>query len=209
METPIIHVAIVEDDPEIRQLLKLIIDGTPGFSCHLNFEDAETALAEIPRYRPHLVLMDIHLPGMSGIECVQKLRKLMPELDIIMLTIQEDDESVFDSLCAGATGYLVKGTPPAELLEAIQEARAGGSPMSPQIARKVVRSFRSSSKTPLSDRETEVLKLLCKGDNYKGIAEALFVSTNTVKAHIKNIYKKLHVNTRAEAVGKAHKDKLI
>ena len=204
-----IHVAIVEDDPEIRQLLQIVIDGSPGFACFKTFEAAEEALEELPRYRPHLVLMDIHLPGMTGIECTKKLRELIPDTDIVMLTIQEDDESVFDSLCAGASGYLIKSTPPAQLIEALQEAYGGGAPMSPQIARKVVRSFRPQSKTPLSERETEVLNLLCKGENYRTIAEALFVSTNTIKAHIKNIYQKLEVNSRAEAVSKALRDKLI
>ncbi|MEM7658801.1 MAG: response regulator transcription factor [Bacteroidota bacterium] len=204
-----IHVAIVEDDPEIRQLLQIVIDGSPGFACFKTFEAAEEALEELPRYRPHLVLMDIHLPGMTGIECTKKLRNLIPDTDIVMLTIQEDDDSVFDSLCAGASGYLIKSTPPAQLIEALQEAHEGGAPMSPQIARKVVRSFRPQSNTPLSERETEVLNLLCKGENYRTIAEALFVSTNTIKAHIKNIYQKLEVNSRAEAVSKALKDKLI
>jgi DNA-binding NarL/FixJ family response regulator len=204
-----IHVAIVEDDPEIRKLLQIVVDGSPGFSCFHTFEDAESALEGLPAYRPKLVLMDIHLPGMSGIACTRKLVKLLPDTDIIMLTIQEDDESVFDSLCAGASGYLIKNTPPAQLIEALEEANRGGSPMSPQIARKVVKSFRPKSKSPLSDRETEVLRLLCKGENYRSIAEALFVSTNTIKAHIKNIYHKLQVNTRAEAVSQALKDKLI
>ena len=209
MKSPLIHTALVEDDHEIRKLLKLIIDGSPGFTCNLTFEDAESAIEGIPRYRPDIVLMDIDLPGMSGISCVRKLKDTMPDLDIIMLTIKEDDESIFESLCAGASGYLVKETPPVELLAAIQEAHKGGAPMSAHIARKIVSSFHAVRKSPLSNRETEVLRMLCKGDNYKSIAEAIFVSTNTVKAHIKNIYKKLHVHTRAEAVSKALKDRLI
>ncbi len=204
----LIHVAIVEDDPEILRLLTLIIDGSPGFACKLTFESAEEALAGIPDYPVSVILMDIDLPGMSGIECVKALKEVLPDIDVIMLTIHEDDESVFDSLCAGATGYLVKETPPVDLLAAIEEAHRGGAPMSSHIARRIVGSFRTQ-KSPLSDRETEVLKLLVKGDNYKGIAEVLFVSANTIKAHIKNIYKKLHVHTRAEAVSKAHKDRLV
>ena len=144
--SPLIQVALVEDDPEIRQLLQLIIDGSPGFSCKLAFEDSESALADIPTYQPDVVLMDIDLPGMSGIECVIELKEIMPDLDIIMLTIHEDGESVFDSLCAGATGYLVKETPPAELLDAIREAHEGGAPMSTQIARKIVKSFHAAEK---------------------------------------------------------------
>lgn len=205
-----ITTALVEDDPEIRQLLQLILDGSPGFMCQWVYEDAETALKALPQDRPDVVLMDINLPGMSGIECVKKLKVAMPGQDIIMLTSQEDDDSVFNSLCAGASGYLVKETPPAQLLEAIQECKAGGSPMSSHIARRVIASFhRTPVESPLSDRETEVLGLLVEGANYKTIAEALFVSANTIKAHIKNIYKKLHVHSRAEAVSKAHREGLV
>lgn len=205
---PIIHVAIIEDDAEIRELLTLIVDGTPGFSCKLTFETAEEAIGVLPAERPDVALMDIDLPGMSGIDCVRELKAQLPDLDLIMLTIHEDEDSVFASLCAGATGYLVKETPPAELLAAIEEAYKGGAPMSSHIARRIVRSFHTQ-KSSLSDRETEVLRRLVAGENYKVIAEGLFVSTNTVKAHIKNIYKKLHVHTRAEAVSKAHKDRLV
>jgi DNA-binding NarL/FixJ family response regulator len=206
-----IHVAIVEDDQEIRQLLQLLIDASPGFSCKLVYPDAEAALAELPTYPPDVVLMDIQLPGMSGVACVRKLREVRPELDILMLTVQAEDNYIFDSLCAGATGYLLKETPPVQLLEAIREAKNGGSPMSPAIARRVIASFHrvKSTESPLSDRETEVLQLLCDGADYRQIAEKLFVSTNTVKAHIKNIYKKLHVHSRAEAVKKALKEGLI
>ncbi|MFK7920382.1 MAG: response regulator [Bacteroidia bacterium] len=205
-----IYIAIVEDDPEIRQLLELILNGSPGFNCSHSFPDAESALQRLSSDPPDLVLMDIQLPGMDGIQCTQQLRALHPKLDIIMLTVQEEDDDIFDSLCAGATGYLVKETPPVKLLAAIEEARAGGSPMSPRIARRVIASFRQSPvKTPLSERETEVLTLLCDGRNYRQIAEQLFVSTNTIKAHIKHIYEKLQVHNRAEAVRKAMEDRLI
>ncbi|MEM8891968.1 MAG: response regulator transcription factor, partial [Bacteroidota bacterium] len=169
----------------------------------------ESAIPEILKYKPDVVLMDINLPGMSGIEGVKKLKAQQPDLDIIMLTIQVDDHSVFESICAGATGYMIKSTPPAALLQAIEEVNKGGAPMSANIARKVLGSFRRSSDSPLSDRETEILRLLCEGQNYKSIAEALFVSGHTVRSHIKNIYKKLHVNSRAEAVKKAMRDKLV
>ncbi|MEM6344212.1 MAG: response regulator transcription factor [Bacteroidota bacterium] len=205
-----IYIAIVEDDPEIRQLLTLILNGSPGFSCSHSYPDAESALAGLTHEPPDVVLMDIQLPGMSGIECTQQLRELHPKLDIIMLTVQEENDDIFDSLCAGATGYLVKETPPTKLLAAIEEAKAGGSPMSPRIARRVIGSFHQSPvKSPLSARETEVLGLLCEGRNYRQIADQLFVSTNTVKAHIKHIYEKLHVHNRAEAVRKAMQDKLV
>ena len=146
---------------------------------------------------------------MSGIECTRKIRAVDDTIDIVMLTVHEDDDAIFNSLCAGAGGYLLKETPPTEVLAAIKEAYEGGSPMSASIARRVIHSFRSPVKSPLSERETEVLKRLCKGENYKTIADAIFVSSNTVKAHIKSIYRKLHVNSRGEAVSKAYKDRLI
>lgn len=210
MQNDTIHTIVVEDDPEIRQLLQLILNGSPGFSCPYAFESAEEALENWPAMRRVVVLMDIELPGISGIECVRQLMQRDPELDIIMLSVRDEDEAIFNSLCAGASGYLVKNTPPAQLLEAIRECQNGGSPMSAAIARRVVASFRRpTTASPLSERETEVLRLLCQGSNYKTIAESIFVSGNTVKAHIKNIYKKLHVHSRAEAVTKAHKEGLI
>jgi DNA-binding NarL/FixJ family response regulator len=204
-----ISVAIIEDDAELRQLFSLLIDSSPGFRCEHAYESAELALKGIRRGAVDIALMDIDLPGISGIECTRKLRDLDPDVNIVMLSVHEDDEAVFDSLCAGASGYLLKETPPARVMASIQEAFDGGAPMSASIARKVLHSFRTPTHTGLSERELEVLRLLCRGDNYKMIAEALFVSPNTIKAHIKNIYKKLHVNSRAEAVSKAHKDRLI
>ncbi|MBK8965946.1 MAG: response regulator transcription factor [Lewinellaceae bacterium] len=209
MPDPLIHVAIVEDDPEIRQTLALIINGTPGFSCIFSYADCESAIADLPGHFTDVVLMDIELPGITGIEGVKRLRPQMPRADFIMLTIRHDDEAIFESLCAGATGYLVKDTPPAELLDAIREVRQGGAPMSAAIARKVIRSFRQTSPSPLSDRETEILRLLSDGQHYRSIAEQLFLSPHTVKTHIKNIYEKLQVHSRAEAVRKALGDKLI
>lgn len=204
-----INVAIIEDDSEIRQLLTLIIDGSPGFACKQSFPDCESAMSGLCDFAPDVVLMDIDLPGMSGIDGVRTLADKLPHTDFIMLTIQEDDDSVFNSLCAGATGYLLKDTAPVDLLEAIKEVRAGGSPMSVGIARRVVASFRKSKQTPLTPRETEILQKLCDGANYRVIAESLFISGDTVRAHIKNIYQKLQVHSRAEAVKKALTDKLI
>ena len=146
---------------------------------------------------------------MSGIEGVKILKEKLPETDFIMLTVQEDNESVFNSLCAGATGYLLKDTPPAALLAAIKEVKEGGSPMSPSIARRIISSFRPNLESPLSKRESEILEMLCNGDNYKTIADALFISGHTVRAHIKSIYRKLQVNSRGEAVNKALKDRLV
>jgi len=208
MLTDTIHIAIVEDDNEIRQTLQLILDGSAGFACKYAFADAESAIASIPDLPVDVVLMDIDLPGKSGIEATRELRKRIGEIDFIMLTVQSDDDSIFESLCAGASGYLLKDTNPADLLIHIKEVHEGGSPMSSQIARRIINSFRIID-NPLSDRETEVLKLLSQGLNYKDVAETMFLSPHTVKTHIKNIYSKLHVNNRAEAIYKAIKQKLI
>ncbi|WP_353778334.1 response regulator [Winogradskyella sp. 3972H.M.0a.05] len=209
MSQETIHIAIVEDDNEIRQTLTLIIDGSQGFSCKHSFPDGEAAINAISAdSRIDVVLMDIDLPGKSGIDITRYLKLKCPDLDIIMLTVQSDDDSIFESLCAGASGYLLKDTNPADLLVHIKEVFNGGSPMSSHIARRIINSFRAL-KNPLSDRETEVLKMLSKGLNYKEVASEMILSPHTVKTHIKNIYSKLHVNTRAEAIHKALKQKLI
>lgn len=204
-----ISVAIVEDDDEIRLMLERLIDNTPGFSCKHVFNNCESAAERIKKFHPEVVLMDIELPGISGIEGVKKLKPVMPDTDFIMLTIRDDDDSIFRSLCAGAVGYLLKDTQPAKLLSAINEVREGGSPISPSIARKITYSFHPTSESPLSDRETEILRKLCDGHNYVTIADMLFISGHTVRAHIKNIYRKLEVNSRAEAVKKALTEKLL
>ena len=203
-----IHIAIVEDDNEIRQTLSLIIDGSQGFNCKYAFPDGESAMASVGNLPLDIVLMDIDLPGKSGIEVTRKLKAGNPNLDIIMLTVQSDDDSIFESLCAGASGYLLKDTSPVELLGHIKEVYEGGAPMSSTIARRIINSFRVIE-NPLSERETEILRMLSKGLNYKEIAEQVFLSPHTVKTHIKNIYSKLHVGNRAEAIYKAIKQKLI
>ncbi len=204
-----IRVAIIEDDNEIRQLMTLIIDGSLGYSCKQSFSNCESALEELKKAPPHVVLMDIDLPGMSGIEGVKCLKEELPEIDCLMLTVQDDDDSIFQSIVAGATGYLLKDTPPTEILKAIEEVHNGGSPMTSSIARRIVGSFSAQKKSPLSEREIEILRHLCDGENYKVIADKLFISGHTVRSHFKNIYKKLHVTNRAEAVKKAINDKLI
>ncbi|HRX95700.1 MAG TPA: response regulator transcription factor [Bacteroidales bacterium] len=204
-----IIVAIVEDEDEIRELLEAIIDRSPGFTCKHVFKDCESALNPLKSIKPDVVLMDIQLPGISGIEGIKLLKPELNDTDFIMLTIRDEDEMVFESLCAGATGYLLKDTPPVRLLNAIKEVREGGSPMSPGIARKIVISFQPSRSNPLTEREQEVLENLAKGENYTTISEKLFISGNTVRAHIKNIYRKLEVNSRAAAVNTAIKQKLI
>jgi DNA-binding NarL/FixJ family response regulator len=211
-----INVAIVEDNDTIRDGLAALINGTAGYTCVGRYPDCESFLAKLKDLSVDVVLMDIALPGISGIEGVKRAIEIKPDLDVLMLTIYEDSEKIFDALCAGACGYLVKKTPPSKLLEAIKEVHAGGSPMSSSIARQVIRAFKEVKETDsikddyyLSKREKEVLNLLAEGNNYQQIADQLFISVDTVRHHIKNIYKKLHVNSRAEAVTKAIRDKLI
>lgn len=205
-----IDVAIVEDNQEVRETLSLFIDESEGFKCKKTYQDCETALKNIPTDLPDIVLMDLGLPGRSGMEGIQILKRKLPNLDFIVFTVQEDDESVFESLRAGASGYLLKNSDPNFILSSIKEVLDGGSPMSSSIARKVIKSFHTDFKeSPLSIRETEILKKLCDGKNYKVIADELFVSGNTIKMHIKNIYKKLHVHSRGEAVKKAINDRLV
>lgn len=200
-----INISIVEDIKDIREGLCALINGSEGFSCISSFSNAESALRDIIDDKPDVVLMDIGLPGMSGVDCIRKLKAKKPELQIIMLTVYEDDDHIFKALVAGASGYLIKKTPPAKLLEAIQDVYNGGSPMSSQIARKVISAFQSINKSSdetenLSSREQEILSYLAKGFRYKEIAEKLFISIETVRTHLRNIYEKLHVHSRTEAV---------
>jgi DNA-binding NarL/FixJ family response regulator len=200
-----IKVAIVEDNEKIRKGLAALIDGSEGYQCTAEYESAEEALRRLPSYRPDVVLMDIQLPKMSGIECLAKLKENHPDMQVMMLTGYEDDEKVFRSLSAGATGYILKSTPPAELLEAIRELHEGGSPMSDQIARKVVQTFQQTGSFRggadiLTTREMEILSYLAKGYYDKEIAEKFFLSIKTVRTHLRNIYQKLHVRSRTEAV---------
>jgi len=202
-----ISVSIVEDDPQVRSSLAKLIDGAPGFRCVSRHGSAEEALVEIPKVKPEVVLMDINLPGINGVECVRKLKPQLPKAQIIMLTVYQNTEHIFNALTAGATGYMLKQTPPAELLAAIKEVHGGGSPMSSHIARKIVQSFQHSAAATaeaesLSPREAEVLDLLAKGFLYKEIAEQMKVSYATVHTHIRHIYEKLHVRSRTEAVAK-------
>lgn len=202
-----IHVAIVEDDEEIRANLTHRIGGNAGFRLLRAFSDGEAAVAELPRCKPDVVLMDINLPGMDGVECVRALKVKMPETQFIMLTVYEDNNRLFKSLTAGASGYLLKRTSPAKLLQAIREAHVGGSPMTPQIARRVVQHFRqlpeeSSELEKLAPREMEVLDQLSKGFRYKEIVDNLGISNGTLHSYIRNIYEKLHVHSRTEAVVK-------
>jgi DNA-binding NarL/FixJ family response regulator len=202
-----IRVAIVEDDDVVRQNLSWLINSTPGFSCVAASASGEEALESFEKAAPEVVLMDIHLPGQSGITCVGHLRELLPDVQVIMLTIEEDSEQVFESLKAGATGYLVKHVSPTEILEAVTQVHRGGAPMSGQIARKVVMTFREEppvgkQEVQLSKREEDVLRLLAKGLRSKEIAMQLNVGVGTVNTYVRHIYEKLHVRSRAEAVAR-------
>lgn len=200
-----INIAIVEDNDGIRESLAILISGSEGFNCAAAFKNAEDTIREIPRLNIDVVLMDINLPGISGIECTRLLKSKNPQLQIIMQTVYENSEMIFESLKAGASGYLLKRTTPAKLLEAIEDVYKGGSPMSSQIARMVVESFQlkpvAEKDLPiLTNREEEILHLLSKGYRYKEIAEKLFISMDTVRSHIRHIYEKLQVRSRTEAV---------
>jgi DNA-binding NarL/FixJ family response regulator len=199
-----INVSVVEDDNRARRILAEWLGRAGDLRLVSQFSDAETALAALPEERPHVVLLDINLPGQSGIECVRKLKPAMPETQFLMLTVYEDPERIFEALSAGASGYLLKQTPRAELLAAVREVHEGGSPMSGTIARKVVQLFQNRpapgpNASDLSDREREVLELLSKGYLYKEIAEALGLSYATVTTYGRRIYEKLHVHSRAQA----------
>jgi DNA-binding NarL/FixJ family response regulator len=200
-------VIVVEDVSGLREQLVKILNSGPGIRCIGACASAEDALRVIPAKRPDVVLMDIRLPGMSGIDCVAELKQLLPAVQIIMLTVYEDSESIFRALKAGAAGYLVKSGPPSKLLEAIEDVSKGGAPMSSHIARKVVQHFHLTGPAPsrgedLSPREREVLDLLSSGYIYKEIGDKLGISPETVRSHVKNICEKMHVRSRVEAVGK-------
>lgn len=204
-----LKIGIVEDDKRIREGMAILINGSEGFSCIDTFESAEEAIKNIPKLNLDVVLMDIHLPLKTGIDCIEELVPICPHTQFIMFTSFEDTELVFKALKAGATGYLTKTTQPSKILDALMEVHKGGSPMSSHIARKIVSSFHSnetnSELKKLSEREKEILNLLSKGYRYKEIADQLFLSTETIRTHIRNIYEKLQVNSRTEAINKAYK----
>jgi DNA-binding NarL/FixJ family response regulator len=203
-----ITVAIVEDNETVRQTLRELIEATPGFRCACTCATAKEAMVEIPRLRPEVVLMDIHLPGESGIACTARLKARLPDLQIIIFTVYKDTEMIFKALKAGASGYLLKRAPTSDVLRAITEVRSGGAPMSGEIARLVVQSFQPSAagssmeEQGLSPRELEILDLLSGGITNKEIAVKLGISSETVRTHLGHIYEKLHVQGRTEAVSK-------
>jgi DNA-binding NarL/FixJ family response regulator len=210
-----LKVVVLEDNNSIREGLKFLIDGTDGYSCVGTFADCPSLLKNIKKLDVDVLLADIGLPGMSGIEGIKKVKAIYPDLAILVLTVYEENDLVFDAICAGACGYLVKKTPPSRLLEAIKEAYEGGAPMSSNIARKVIDFFQKKpaqnkkSAYDLTSREQQILVGLVEGNNFKAIADSLFISIETVRFHFRNIYKKLHVHSQSEAVAKAIKEGII
>jgi len=207
-----ITLAIVEDLDEVREGLKHFISLSPEFKVLDTYKTAEEAAFEIPKQKPEIVIMDISLPGMNGIECIRAIKNKVPGTQFMMFTVYENDEKVFEALKAGATGYLLKNTGMVQMIEALKELYNGGSPMSANIARKLVKVFHEQEKNTaaveiLSQRENEILQLLARGLLYKEIAEQLHISTNTVRQHIHKIYEKLHVQNRTEAINKAYGNK--
>lgn len=204
-----IKVSVIEDDRLIRESLRDFISESEGFELKGNYENCENAIKDIVLNRPDVILMDIQLPGMSGIEGVKIIKDKYPGIDIIMLTVHEDLSMVFQALTAGACGYLDKSASEEKILDSIKEIYEGGAPMSYKIAKLVVSSFHKKTVTELTQREFDVLDSLCKGHSYKEIAYQLFITVGTVRHHIKNIYYKLHVHSKSEAVAKAIKERIV
>jgi DNA-binding NarL/FixJ family response regulator len=208
------RIVIIEDERRIREGLAALINGTEGYKCAAAFGSMEEALARLWHDVPDVVLVDIGLPGMSGLDGLPELRQRYSEAALVMLTVYADDERIFDALCAGACGYLLKGTPPARLLESLREAKLGGAPMSPEVARRVISLFRTVRPPrhvdyDLTPHELRLLKLLVDGHNYKSAAAELNVTFHTVAFHVQNIYEKLQVHSKSEAVAKAMRQRLI
>jgi DNA-binding NarL/FixJ family response regulator len=210
-----VRVAIFEDRTPVREALSLLVQGTQGLELAGAFADCNNLRNDITQSQPEVVLMDIEMPGINGVEAVKILKREFPSITIVMQTVFEDDEKVFDAICAGASGYLLKNTPPSRLLESIVESHNGGAPMSPSIAKKTLSLFQKflgpaqQQDYQLTNREKEILQCLVKGLSYKMIADACHISFDTVRTHIRNIYEKLHVASMTEAVAKALKERLV
>ena len=203
------RVIIIEDNVPLKDAFVEIVNAEDGFKVVDSYTQCEEAISYLDQDRPDIVLMDIELPGMNGVEGTRIIKAKYPQTAIIVVTVYDHSKIVFDALCAGAIGYLTKNVNPDYLVEALHEAVQGGAPMSIRIAKMVVDSFRKATHSILSDRETDVLRLLASGSSYRSIGEQLFISRNTIKYHIKNIYEKLQVHTREEAIRKANREKLI
>jgi DNA-binding NarL/FixJ family response regulator len=209
-----IKLLVYEDNPQLREGLTMLINGSDGFEVLASFKNCNSVLQEVQEYKPDVILMDIDMPGTNGIEGLKKIRLVNNEVKILMLTVFDDNKNVFEAISNGANGYVLKKTPPAKLLEYIQEAQSGGAPMTSSIATQVLKMFSSIHNDKgedynLSEREKQVLSLLVNGYSYKMIASEMYIAIDTVRSHIKKIYEKLHVNSKSEAVAKAFKDKLV
>jgi DNA-binding NarL/FixJ family response regulator len=210
----VIKVLLYEDNPQLREGLMMLINGSDGFEVVAAFKNCDNAPDEVDIYQPDVILMDIDMPGINGIQGLKNIREVNDKVKILMLTVFDDNKNVFEAIKSGASGYLLKKTPPGKLLDYITEANSGGAPMSSSIATQVLRMFSDMNNTKgvdyaLSEREKEVLQLLVNGYSYKMIASEMFIAIDTVRSHIKKIYEKLHVNSKSEAVAKAFKDKLV
>ncbi|HLP38726.1 response regulator transcription factor [Lacibacter sp.] len=209
-----IKVMLYEDNPQLREGLTMLIDGSDGFTVLASYKNCDNVTDEVDAWKPDVILMDIDMPGTNGIEGLKKIRARNADVKILMLTVFDDNKNVFEAIRNGANGYVLKKTPPAKLLEYIEEAASGGAPMTASIATQVLKMFSQVNTSQnddynLSDREKQVLQLLVDGYSYKMIASEMFISIDTVRSHIKKIYEKLHVNSKSEAVAKAFKDKLL
>jgi len=216
MSAQTIYVTIFEDNKDLREGMQQILNASPGFSCVSAYANCNNLIKRLQETKPDVVLMDIQMPGMSGIEAAAVIRQEFPVLPVLMQTVFEDDAKGFAAICAGANGYILKSTPPVKLLEAIKEVSEGGSPMTPSVAAKVLKMFKDQNRqsnalndTDLSGREKEILTLLVDGLSYKFIADKLFISYETVHSHVKKIYQKLHVNSVNEAISKALRNKIV
>eukprot|EP01137_Pigoraptor_chileana_P017976 Opistho-2@76792 len=205
---------IYEDNPQLREGLTMLINGSEGFEVLACFKNCNNVIEEVAAWKPDVILMDIDMPGINGIEGLKKIRQVNDEVKVLMLTVFDDNKNVFQAISSGANGYVLKKTPPTKLLEYIKEAQSGGAPMTASIATQVLKMFSSMNNEKgedynLSDREKQVLQFLVEGYSYKMIANEMFIAIDTVRSHIKKIYEKLHVNSKSEAVAKAFKDKLV
>ena len=203
------RVLIIEDDQEIRNSFTLIVNSSQKFMAVNGYGNCEDAIKNFSKDKPEIILMDIELPGMNGIQCTKIIKDKYPHCEVVMVTVYEDSELVFEALKAGAAGYITKSANYLELLTALEEITKGGAPMSSRIARMVIDNFHVNPNSPLTKRETEILQLISEGKTYTQISEDLFISKETAKTHIKNIYSKLQVNSKSEAIAKANQDKLI
>jgi DNA-binding NarL/FixJ family response regulator len=209
VETIVKKLVIIEDNDQLRDAYSLIIRGLEGFEVVNTYDNCEAAIKKLTKDDPDLILIDITLPGMSGIQGISKIKRINPEIKILVVTVHDDNENVFNAFCAGAIGYITKDADYKELIDAIEQVFYGGAPMTPKIANKIISSFHTNPKTPLTTRETEVLRELSQGKSYDYIAIALSITKDTVKTHIKHIYEKLQVNNKSEAVVKAKNENWV